>query len=230
MKFCQKHGLHFISDEVYALTSFESLDTSNSPPFVSSLALDSATLGYDLSKIHVIWSPSKDFGLSGFRLVSAVTRSWRHNANGTAQGCIISQANSDLITGLALASTRQISSLTILVTEKLLQSEELDSLIQTNKQRLRKNYEILKAFLVSKQIRYMPCYAGLYVFAQVGRTPGAMNSEVALVEWTREAGVLVCDGSTYHTPETEQGWVRIVFSVDTAVLEEAILRLGTVWQ
>lgn len=72
LDFCKKHDLHFISDEVYALTSFESLDVPDPVPFVSALALDVKGLGCDLSKVHTVWSPSKDFGESGFRMVCGI--------------------------------------------------------------------------------------------------------------------------------------------------------------
>lgn len=44
-------------------------------PFVSALALDTSTPGseeeqqIDRSRVHVIWSTSKDFGSSGIRMV-----------------------------------------------------------------------------------------------------------------------------------------------------------------
>ena len=69
LKFCQEHDIHFISDEVYAMTSFETTDLPNPEPFVSALSLDVEGLGCDLSRVHTIWSPSKDFGQSGFRMV-----------------------------------------------------------------------------------------------------------------------------------------------------------------
>ena len=78
--FCQTHGLHFISDEVYALSTFKS--PTALPPFVSALSLmgnfsetdieerHPSECSLDHSRIHVVWSMSKDFGCSGIRMVS----------------------------------------------------------------------------------------------------------------------------------------------------------------
>ncbi len=73
LKFCQKQGIHLISDEVYALTSFPCAELSEPVPFVSVLSLDARALGCDLSRIHTIWSISKDFGASGFRMVRVIS-------------------------------------------------------------------------------------------------------------------------------------------------------------
>ena len=69
LKFCTKHQLHLISDEVFALSTYESNENLVSSPFTSVLTLDAVKLGCDPSLAHVIWSTSKDFGLSGIRLV-----------------------------------------------------------------------------------------------------------------------------------------------------------------
>lgn len=69
LKFCQQRRIHFISDEVYALTSFSCAEISDPVPFVSALALNARALGCDLSRIHTIWSISKDFGATGVQVV-----------------------------------------------------------------------------------------------------------------------------------------------------------------
>jgi len=69
MKFCHERHIHFISDEVYGMSGFTSEDFPKPTPFVSALSIDVCGLGYDLSQVHTIWSISKDFGSSGFRMV-----------------------------------------------------------------------------------------------------------------------------------------------------------------
>jgi aspartate/methionine/tyrosine aminotransferase len=75
MEFCQEHGLHLISDEVFALTKLN--DIHDDPPnFVSALALTEplvpeGAVKVDPSRVHVVWSASKLFGSSGFRVVSS---------------------------------------------------------------------------------------------------------------------------------------------------------------
>ncbi len=71
VRFCQDRNIHFISDEVYALSCFDDDDEADTglPPFVSALHLDLDRLGVDRARVHVVWSTSKDFGSSGFRMV-----------------------------------------------------------------------------------------------------------------------------------------------------------------
>jgi gliotoxin/aspirochlorine biosynthesis aminotransferase len=71
LKFCDKHKIHFISDEIYAMSSFPSPDIPNPVPFVSALQLDVQGMGCDISRLHTIWSISKDLGSSGLRVVSS---------------------------------------------------------------------------------------------------------------------------------------------------------------
>lgn len=70
-KFCHDRGLHLICDEVYALSYFGAAD-SEATPFQSIVSFDLNAMGCDLSRVHVVWSMSKDFGCSGLRLVSLV--------------------------------------------------------------------------------------------------------------------------------------------------------------
>lgn len=72
LRFCKKHDIHFISDEVYALSIFSSPDLPDARPFISVLSLDLDEIGADKSRVHMIWSTSKDFGQSGFRMVCEV--------------------------------------------------------------------------------------------------------------------------------------------------------------
>lgn len=70
MKFCSKYNIHFISDEVYALSRFSNPEIKKPQPFVSVLSLPLDDIGIDKSLVHAVWSTSKDFGQSGFRMVS----------------------------------------------------------------------------------------------------------------------------------------------------------------
>lgn len=80
MEFCQEHGLHLIVDEIYALLDLnvggdEGGDGDGQGEFVSALSLTeplvrSGAVKVDPSRVHVVWSASKVFGMSGFRIVS----------------------------------------------------------------------------------------------------------------------------------------------------------------
>jgi aspartate/methionine/tyrosine aminotransferase len=74
MEFCQERGLHLIADEIHALSALKtSLDYA--PAFTSALSLTEplvpeGAVKVDPSRVHVVWSASKLFGSSGFRVVS----------------------------------------------------------------------------------------------------------------------------------------------------------------
>lgn len=74
MEFCQERELHLILDELYALTGLNGTP-KNAPNFVSALSLTEplvpeGALKVDPSRVHVVWSASKLFGMSGLRVVS----------------------------------------------------------------------------------------------------------------------------------------------------------------
>lgn len=69
IEFCDKYKIQFVSDEVYAVSELANASSTNPVPFISALSIDVASLGCDPSRVHVIWSISKDFGSSGFRMV-----------------------------------------------------------------------------------------------------------------------------------------------------------------
>jgi aspartate/methionine/tyrosine aminotransferase len=76
MEFCQERGLHLISDEIFALTPLNN-SSKRGIPFVSTLSLTEplvpeGAVKIDPSHIHVVWSASKLFGLSGLRVVSGM--------------------------------------------------------------------------------------------------------------------------------------------------------------
>jgi aspartate/methionine/tyrosine aminotransferase len=73
MEFCQEHNLHLIVDEIYALTDLN-VTPSKAPPFVSLTEplVRSGAVKVDPSRVHVVWSASKLFGMSGFRIVGSI--------------------------------------------------------------------------------------------------------------------------------------------------------------
>lgn len=72
IKFCESHDLHFISDEIYALTSYRTPDVPETDTFVSALSLDISALSCNPSRVHTVWSISKDLGYNGLRMVGPI--------------------------------------------------------------------------------------------------------------------------------------------------------------
>lgn len=96
VKFCQERKIHFISDEVYALSEYPSSDLPNAVPFTSALELDTEAIGSDLSRIHTVWSISKVLGSSGLHVAGFAQApfSFLHHSeqyHGHLGGCRISR-------------------------------------------------------------------------------------------------------------------------------------------
>lgn len=77
-------------------------------------------------------------------------------------------------------------------------------------------------------IPYVPCNAGLYVFARLAKDAISWDDESILVTQMKDAGVVVSPGRAYHGPENEKGWTRVGFAVKDEDLEEAIKRMTCV--
>lgn len=208
LRFCAEHDLHFISDEVYALTSFASPDLPNPTPFTSVLSLDLDAVGAVKGRVHMVWSTSKDFGQSGLRM-----------------GCAVSQYCEEMNVALALAANTMTSALSAIFVTRLLTSPELPALIRTSSERLGAAYATLTAFFVENGVRYVPCNAGLYVFARLAGDVETWEEEERMVERLKRAGVLVSAGRAYHGPAQEKGWMRVGFAVEESELREAIRRM-----
>ncbi|EEH33262.2 hypothetical protein PAAG_04315 [Paracoccidioides lutzii Pb01] len=206
--FCQQRGLHFISDEGYGMTSFSIADNFDPEPFISALALDTELLQCDRSRIHTIWSISKDFGASGFRV-----------------GCIVTQDNRDLSVGLAVASNAQVSSLSAIFTTTLLSSPKLPFLVALNSARLAESYILITSFFIRHHIEYIPINAGLNILARLAPRAKTWEDESEMISRLKNAGVLVRGGGSYHGTDMEKGWVRISFALEEERLQECLRRI-----
>lgn len=58
MQFCQKHNLHLISDEVYALSVWKNPEAPDAPEFTSALAINPDGL-IDRGLLHILWGMGK---------------------------------------------------------------------------------------------------------------------------------------------------------------------------
>ncbi|RYP47127.1 hypothetical protein DL768_006770 [Monosporascus sp. mg162] len=160
-KFCDRKKIHFISDEIYALSGFSNPEIKEPVPFVSALQLDVRGLGCDLSRVHTLWSISKDLGSSGLRM-----------------GCCITQGNKPLAIGLALSSNTQMSSLTAVAAAGLLTSPDLPRLLALNSQRLAEAYSRVTSALTRHGIHYIPANMGPFLFARLAPEAQTWDEEL----------------------------------------------------
>ncbi|KZL83120.1 aspartate aminotransferase [Colletotrichum incanum] len=76
-KFCGQNSMHLLSDEIYAMSTFDTSTEKNEAldPFTSVLSIrDDPARGVFTENIHCIYGASKDFGCGGLRLGFLVTR------------------------------------------------------------------------------------------------------------------------------------------------------------
>lgn len=140
MKLCQKHQIHLVSDEIYALSVFRQSDPADDSvmPFTSLASTPTDGL-IDPALTHVLYGLSKDFGANGLRL-----------------GCIASQHNPGLHNALTSVSIYSyISSLADSMATKLLSDDEfVDWYTTENNKRLKKHYDLVVAWAEKHGIEY----------------------------------------------------------------------------
>ncbi|KAL9123622.1 MAG: hypothetical protein Q9217_006963, partial [Psora testacea] len=231
LQFCGRENLHFISDEIYAMSTFGPLDTksrkdcndvlssqSRENNFTSVLSVDLNELGVHPSRVHMLYSLSKDLGSSGLRL-----------------GFLITQHHPSLRHSISITTHSTASVLSSLAALSLFTSPSLYSIFDQNRRRLRHNAEIITSFLAANNLEFYPPVAGVYVWARFGATLGGEERATLAgdKEWEEEnevrrrcetLGVLIGAGKGYMAEEP--GWFRVVFAVEEAVLREALRRLA----
>jgi 1-aminocyclopropane-1-carboxylate synthase len=68
-RFAEKHNLHLLCDEVYALSQFENPNVKERVPFTSILSVDvKVEAGCNPARVHVLYGMSKDFCANGLRV------------------------------------------------------------------------------------------------------------------------------------------------------------------
>jgi aspartate/methionine/tyrosine aminotransferase len=227
LRLCQKHKIHLISDEIYALSVWENtVDKAGPPPvpFESVLSVDLTDI-IDPSLVHVLWGMSKDFGANGIRV-----------------GAIISPSNPAFIQACrACGIYSSPSSLAErAVIEILSDSLFTENYIKTNKERLSNAYAHAVGELQKYGIEHMPgANAAFFVWIDLGRMYRENNSAslgvaeqdhgVGVTQKVRQAlmdkKVYLVDGDAAGA-ETA-GWFRLVFTQPPDLISEAVQRIAT---
>ncbi|KAM0547580.1 hypothetical protein ACHAPJ_010324 [Fusarium lateritium] len=219
MRFCQRNQLHLISDEVYAMSTWDN-DGSQAPPFTSCLSIDPTGI-IDPSLVHVVWGVSKDFGSNGLRL-----------------GSIISQSNPSLHSALVPGALYSMaSSLADHAFTNVFEDDAwVDEYLSKNKTKLYEHYRLVTAWAEEHSIHYEKgACAGFFLWANLGeaycrnhpeRDP--LRAEERIMELLLERKVFVAPGASFGAEDP--GWFRLVFSVDKKTLSEGLARIIDVLQ
>ncbi|RFU32822.1 hypothetical protein B7463_g3511, partial [Scytalidium lignicola] len=200
--FCKRKQLHYISDEVYAL-SLHQPAPGGFVPFVSALEIKSKEIS---DQVHIIYSLSKDFGCSGIRL-----------------GALITQSNNAVRLSAALSVHSQVSTLsTSLATKKILTPDTVRQISEKRGQKLNEAYQVIRSFLEKHNMEFIPVSYGMFVFARVCKISD-IDAEQKLLGCLKARGVSVSTGTSYHFQEP--GWFRICYGVPLDQLHEGLKRL-----
>jgi len=152
MQLCQKHRLHLLSDEVYALSVFDNSDPA-AVQFTSVLSFDS-TPYISPNYLHVVYGFSKDFAAGGLRL-----------------GCIYSRNTALMDTISAITQFSWSGPLPQLFAAEMLEDTEwLDGFFTKSQSVLKERNEKCRAVLEEYGIEYAHgANAGFFLW--VGLSP-----------------------------------------------------------
>lgn len=208
-KFCQKHRLHLLSDEIYASSVFDSGE-EDATPFTSVLSIDSKDL-IDPELLHVTYGLSKDFGVAGLRVGAIVTRS---------------QPVLRAIQGVMRFHNPSGASLAIAVA--MLENREwCRSFITMSQEKLAKAYRHITQGLGDMGLRYLSgSNAGFFVWVDLSphlptNLGGEKNAEFALAKKLRDAGIFLHPREEHSL---KPGWFRIVYTQDPRTISEGLRR------
>ena len=219
MQFCEKHAIHLISDEIYALSTY-SIDapgsTSSGPtvPFRSILTIPNAATYIDPARLHVLYGMSKDLAGGGLRIGTLYTRNselWR---------CLSAMNQFHWIPGPADA----------IATAMLEDEAWIDGFLAESQQKLGETSTLTRELLREKGIPFWEAgRAGFFLWVDLRAWLSGTGKEDP---WEAEreindrfvkCGVFVTAGEGMRAEEA--GWFRVVFSFDEATLREGLERM-----
>ncbi|MCJ1399124.1 hypothetical protein MMC11_002326 [Xylographa trunciseda] len=241
LRFCQRHHIHFISDEVYALSIFSTPTNSTSQSFVSVLSLDLQGL-INPELVHVVYGMSKDFSSNGFRA-----------------GLLLSQSNAAMMWSIRSVAVFNWSSSIVdnLWTTLLEDKPFLKYYISENQKRLGEAYAQVTSWLDQRGIEYARGgNSGFFVWVdfsnvlgidtqagteemmgklnletgEVSRIASSTNTgnklEARFQEKLVHEGVYFASGESFFAERN--GWYRITFSMPSDLLEAGLQRVDRV--
>ncbi|KAF2733467.1 PLP-dependent transferase [Polyplosphaeria fusca] len=212
MKFCKKHKIHMIADEIYAMSVYE-VPGVEAVPFTSVLSLDYSQY-MDPNYLHHVYGMSKDFACGGLRVALLYTKNTE-----------LSRAIS------AITDFSHTGQMDERVASVILEDEDwLDGFLDTGRMRLATNNRLTKALLDDAGIKYNSgANAGFFLWVDLSPWLDRFEGKD---EWEREdkmlkamlGNKLFLTGGRGQSAE-RAGFFRLVFSRSEATLREGIKRL-----
>lgn len=219
MQFCEKHKIHLISDEIYALSTYtlgtlEPASPIPTVPFRSILTIQDRATYIHPDRLHLLYGMSKDLAGGGLRIGTLYTRNselWR---------CLSAMNQFHWIPGPADA----------LATAMLEDKVWLDAFLAESQRKLSETSTLARQLLREKRIPFWEAgRAGFFLWIDL-RAWLAGTGKEDLWEAEREindkftrCGVFLSSGESMKAEEA--GWFRVVFSYDEETLREGLRRM-----
>lgn len=205
LDFVTRKNIHLVSDEIYSGSAFSSSE------FVSIAEVLASRDYKDSERVHIVYSLSKDLGLPGFRV-----------------GTIYSYNHKVVTTARRMSSFTLISSQTQqLLATMLSDTNFTENYIRTNRERLRKRYEMIINGLRNAGIECLEGNAGLFCWMNLSPLLETNTRDCELELWTsilKELKLNISPGSSCHC--SEAGWFRVCFAnMSEQTLEIALNRI-----
>eukprot|EP00057_Strongylocentrotus_purpuratus_P004454 XP_003728739.1 PREDICTED: probable inactive 1-aminocyclopropane-1-carboxylate synthase-like protein 2 isoform X1 [Strongylocentrotus purpuratus] len=203
LKFCHKHNLHCVVDEIYGCSIFDD-SVKNSSIFT----FNPDDLP-DKNRTHVLWGMAKDFGMPGSPVGVAYT--WNPTVLAALNG---------------LVDFYQVPLFIQTAVTKLLEDKEwLKSYLPTHNSMLVESANIMKETLDDLGVPYVKPRAGLFIWADFRKfIPNATKeSEMAFALHCQDNGISIAPASAFYYDEF--GWARIIHALPKSTLIEAMKRL-----
>lgn len=227
MRLCNKYGIHFVSDEIYALTVWRDQsqaqpDEPTLEPFTSALSIDLSGI-IDPALVHVLWGLSKDFGANGLRI-----------------GAIVSQQNEALHQAMVpVMIYSYASSLIENIAATLLEDDAfVDSYVAENNAKLYENYKIVTSWAEKHGIVYEKgVNAAFFLWLDLGKFYLSEHDDASglnAVQLGPDVSRIVKDAllkekiflaSGVNFGSEKEGWFRIAFAQKKELLEEGLKRI-----
>ncbi|CCO36081.1 1-aminocyclopropane-1-carboxylate synthase-like protein 1 Short=ACC synthase-like protein 1 [Rhizoctonia solani AG-1 IB] len=210
-KLAEEFNVHLLVDEVYGLEVFPSRYVPNPTPFKSVLSLDLPS-NIDLSRIHVVLGPTKDFGSSGLKL-----------------GSLISQYNPDLLTSVrrAVQAVPVGSATDALFTQVLGDVEFREWFLEENRKRLAIAFERVGDWCTFHKLPFVPASAGVFFIVDLDPVlppaPTPYERAVKGFQKMRDAGVYLVPTSISEDPVGTR--YRMTFTLPPDTMAIALRRI-----
>ena len=213
MQLCQKHKIHLLVDEIYALSVYD-IGDPKAVKFESILTLDTDRY-INPNYLHVLYGMSKDMAAGGVRI-----------------GCIHTR-NRELLRAMSTVSLFHWSgNLSETMGILMLEDEKwIDGFLQLSRERLAARNKMVRGLLDEEGIKYhLGANAGFFLWVDLRAfLPPAIKDDED--QWAREAAlskrfiankVYLTDGQNMNAEEP--GWYRLIFAQEERVIREGMRR------